>query len=81
MKKPFRVLDCQASHSQEDTVIFDTAWSPASSSLLATCSILGDVSLYDLNKTTEDPLFSLRNHTDSCRSLDFTPDGTGMFAL
>jgi WD40 repeat protein len=79
MKRPFKIVDCQESESI-DTIIFDTAWSPALSSLLATSSILGTVSLYDLNKKSPEPVFSLQNHQSSCRSIDFTFDGTGLLA-
>ena len=90
MKKAFKVLDCQERDRSEDSVIFDTAWSPSSCSLIAASSILGTVSLYDLNRSTSsasksptllDPVFRIQSHTESCRSIDFTVDGTGLFVL
>ncbi len=73
MKGPFKELD---GTSSDNSVIFDTAWSP-NSSLIACGTIEGQVSLLSLENEDSSLLFSLDAHTDSCRSLDFNVDGTG----
>ncbi|KAJ3336193.1 hypothetical protein HDU91_001862, partial [Kappamyces sp. JEL0680] len=79
MKKPRQLLD--GAPSQESSIIFDTAWSPINSSILACGTIDGSTLVHSLDRQDQTSLlFSLDNHKDSTRSLDFTLDGSGWFS-
>jgi WD40 repeat protein len=59
-------------------IVFDISFHPTQD-LLALGTIEGLLSFYDF--TTLKETFSHLHHTQSIRSIDFTPDGTCLFSV
>lgn len=65
---------------ETDSVVFDTCWNPVNPTLLSLGNIDGGVSVFNVDATST-LLFSSKHHKESCRSLDFSLDGSGLFTV